>query len=186
MPTNAETVSRRPKMATGTIRCLVVFCSSWLRESIKLRLLFHVVLLIRQINRSSQPPPAWVDLGHLGVTKAHQVPPLLYPLESKKSSSSRVPPSLLGNFPFMQNNSKTHRLPGCTKIRNFKHGCCYLLLLLNVTCYKVRVIAACDEEHLQSDVCVADWWQVRKEWVWHDEWDSIWNHNGRRNTLLKS
>ena len=31
-----------------------------------------MVLLIRQNNRSSQPPPA---LGHLGVTKAHQVPP---------------------------------------------------------------------------------------------------------------
>ena len=27
---------------------------------------------------------------------------MLYPLESKKSSSSRVPPSLVGNFPFMQ------------------------------------------------------------------------------------
>ena len=73
----------------------------------------HVVLLIRQI-RTSQPPPA---IRPSWSYKSATSPPMLYLLESKKSSSSRVPPSLLGNFPFVQSNSKTHRLPGYTKKR---------------------------------------------------------------------
>ena len=44
--------------------------------------LFHVVLLIRQINRSSQPPPA---LGHHGVTKAHQVLPCSIRWKAKRA-----------------------------------------------------------------------------------------------------
>ena len=48
-------------------------------------LLFHVVLLIDKNNRSSQPPPA---LGHLGVTKAHQVPPC--PIRWKAKKALRV------------------------------------------------------------------------------------------------
>ena len=50
--------------------------------------LFHVVLLIRQINRSSQPPPA---LGHLGVTKAHQVPHALSAGKQKELFESGPP-----------------------------------------------------------------------------------------------
>ena len=52
--------------------------------------------------------------------KAHQVPPYSIRWKAKKSSSSLVPPSLLGNFPFVQNNSKTHRLPGYTKKEKFQ------------------------------------------------------------------
>ena len=55
--------------------------------------------------RSSQPPPC-ASLRPSWSYKTASSPPMLYPLESKKSSSSRVPPSLLGNFPFMQNNSR--------------------------------------------------------------------------------
>ena len=50
-------------------------------------MLSHVVLLIRQNYRSSQPPPA---LGHLGVTRAHQDPPYSICWKAKKSSSSMI------------------------------------------------------------------------------------------------